>query len=374
MKKIIHIHSDRKFIMDSDRFASEFFDNELLILDSKNSFNKEYHNKALFFDPNPENLIKILAIVNTADILIIYNLDFFKSQIVNRVDKRVKIIWRFFGTELYSRKLHLVLSTKSRSFFIPKLIKEKVKSIFRFFFQNEKSFYRAIKRSDAIVCVFKEEYEYLIRHWNQLPKFIPLSLDKLPYTKEIDFELEYPKKNIVVFGNSRSYYNNHLDILELVETCNLNNKINIKILFNYGAENAYTDKVREKAAGIEKAILIDSFMPPDEFNDYYGPVAAFVNNSYRQFSLGNIMSALPRGVKIYLNNKNPTYTWFKNVGLNIYEIADLKNDLETGNIHLTKSEITHNLKCLKNLKNVYPNTDFHLQIMQLLNKKYPGSN
>jgi hypothetical protein len=118
--------------------------------------------------------------------------------------------------------------------------------------------------------------------------------------------------------------------------------------------------------GIEKATLIDSFMPAHEFNDYYGPVAAFVNNSYRQFSLGNIMSALHRGVKIYLNKKNPTYTWFKNEGLYVYEIADLKKDLETGNIHLTKNEIVHNLKCLRNLKDLYPNTDFHLQVMQLL--------
>ena len=154
MKKIIHIHSDHKFITDSERYNSEFFDNELLILDTKNSSNKEYHNKALFFEPNPENLNEILAIVNTADILVIYHLDFFKSQIVNRVDKRVKIIWRFFGSELYSRKLHLYLSTKSRSFFIPRLFKEQVKSIFPFLFQNEKSFYRAIKRSDAISLCF----------------------------------------------------------------------------------------------------------------------------------------------------------------------------------------------------------------------------
>jgi len=368
MKKLIHVHSDHKFISDSDRFASEFFVNELLILDTKNSFNKEYHNKALFFEPNPENLNEILAIVNTADILIVYNLDFFKSQIVNRVDKRVKIVWRFFGTELYSRKLHLYLSTKSRSFFIPRLFKDQVKSIFPFLFQNETLFYRAIKRSDAMVCVFKEEYEYLIRHWNHLPKFIPLSLDRIPYDTELDFELEYPKKNTVVIGNSRSHYNNHLDILELVETCNLNKKINIKILFNYGAENAYTNKVREKASGIEKAVLIDSFIPPDEFEGFYGPVAAFVNNSYRQFSLGNILFALHKGVKVYLNKKNTTYTWFNNEGLYIYEIGELKNDLETGQIHLTKSEIVHNLKCLKNIKNEHTKTDFHLQLMQLLDK------
>ena len=54
-------------------------------------------------------------------------------------------------------------------------------------------------------------------------------------------------------------------------------------------------------------------------------------------------------------------------GLYIYEIEDLKNDLESGQIYLAKSEIVHNLKCLKNLKDLYPRTDFQLQIMQLLN-------
>tara|TARA_R110000796_G_scaffold85319_2_gene185215 strand:+ start:14463 stop:15572 length:1110 start_codon:yes stop_codon:yes gene_type:complete len=368
MKKIIHVHSDRKFISDSEKFNGEFFINELLILETKNSFNEAYHNKALFFEPNPVNLNNILAIVNSADILVLYNLDFFKSQIVNCVDKKVKIIWRFFGTELYSRKLHLYLSTKSKSYFIPRLFKDQVKRILPFLFQNEISFYRAIKRSDAFVSVFKDEYKYLIKHWNHLPIFIRLSQDGLRlYSKEINFELEYPKSNTVVIGNSRSQYNNHLDILESIETCDLDQKINIKLLFNYGPNNKYTQKVREKADCIANVTLIDSFITSNEFIDFYGPVAAFVNNSFRQMALGNIFMALHRGVKVYLNKKNPTYPWLKNEGLYIYEIKDLKNDLETGHIHLTKSEIEHNLKCLKKLKEDYTKTDFQLQVLELLN-------
>ena len=367
MKKVIHIHSDHKFIVDSERYMGEFFENELIILDTKNSSNKQYHNKALFFDPKLENLKDILTIVNTADALVIYSLDFFKSQIVNCTDKKVKIIWRFFGTELYSRKLHLYLSTKSKLFVISRLFKGQIKSIFRFFIQEEKSFYKAISRTDAISCVFKEEYDYLIRHWNHLPKFIPLSLENRNYSNEINFELDYPKKNLMIIGNSRAYYNNHLDILEVVERCKLDKKINLKLLFNYGAEDAYTHKVREKVGDMERVTLLDTFIPPHEFIGFYGPVAAFVNNSYRQLALGNIFLALHKGVKVYLNKKNPTYTWFKEEGLYIYKIEDLKNDLETGQIHLTKSEIRHNLKCLNQLKEDHSKADFHLEVLQLLN-------
>ncbi len=171
----------------------------------------------------------------------------------------------------------------------------------------------------------------------------------------------------MIIGNSRAYYNNHLDILEVVERCKLDKKINIKLLFNYGAEDAYTHKVREKVGNMERVALLDTFIPPHEFIDFYGPVAAFVNNSYRQLALGNIFLALHKGVKVYLNKKNPTYTWFKEEGLYIYEIKDLKNDLETGQIHLTKSEIEHNLKCLKKLKEDHSKADFQLQVLELLN-------
>jgi dTDP-N-acetylfucosamine:lipid II N-acetylfucosaminyltransferase len=369
MKKIIHLHSDHKFVSDSERFRGEYFINELLILDTKNSSNKDYHNKALFIEPNPDNIGKIVEIVNSADALVLYNLDFYKSQIVNRVDAKVKVIWRFFGTELYSRKLYLYLSTKSRSFLKPRLLKDQVKRTFPFFFHNEILFYRAIRRTDAIICVFKEEYDYLKSLWGYLPKFIPWSLESPNfYSKKIDFKTEYPKKNLIIVGNSRSYYNNHLNTLELIESRDLDQKLNIKLLFNYGSENKYTQEVREKVDCIPAVSLIDSFIPPNEFVDFYGPVAAFVNNSYRQMALGNIFMALYRGVKVYLNKNNPTYTWLKTAGIFIYDIKDFQKDLETGQYYLTKEEILHNLNCLENLEASNTPANLQSQILEVLNK------
>jgi dTDP-N-acetylfucosamine:lipid II N-acetylfucosaminyltransferase len=368
MKKIIHIHTDHKFVVGSERFYGDIFTNELIILGAKNSVNKHFHEKAQFFKPDPKNLNNILALVNAADILVVYQLDFFKSPIVNKVAKGVKIIWRFFGTELYSRKLHLYLSPNTRSFFKSQILKKHVKRVFPFLFREEKTFYKALRRVDAIACVFKEEYDYLKRHFNNLPRFIPLSLDGMHYANLIDFDLEYPKSNTLVIGNSRSYFNNHLDILELAEMCDLDDKLKIKLLFNYGTENTYTKEVRKKASSIENVSLIDSFIPPDEFINFYGPIAAFVNNSYRQLALGNIFLALYKGVKVYLNAKNPTYTWLKKEGLFIYEIEDLKKDLETGQIHLSKDEIIHNLKCFSRLKELYSKKDFQHCILELVYK------
>ncbi len=369
MKKIIHLHSDYKFISDTERFGGKFFANQLLILGDKNPNNNQYQHEALFFEPNPENITEIVSIVNSADLLVLYNLDFYKSQIVNHADRTVKVVWRFFGTELYSRKLHLYLSPKSRVFYKTRLFKDQIKRMAPFLFRNEKLFYTAVQKCSAIICVFQEEYDYLKSQWEYLPKFIPWSLESPNfYSKKIDFNLEYPKKGLIIVGNSRSQYNNHLDILELIETCDFDQKVNIKLLFNYGPNNKYTQEVREKANYIANVSLIDSFIPSNEFVDFYGPVAAFVNNSYRQMALGNIFMALYRGVKVYLNKNNPTYAWLKREGMLIYEIKDIKNDLETGQFYLSKQEILHNLSHLKSIEDSNTPADLQLQILELVNK------
>ena len=194
MKKVIHLHTDHKFIIDSERYEGEFFENQLIILDTKNKSNLQFHDTAIFLTLKEDNLEKILKIINKADMLVVYNLDFYKSLIVNKVGLHLKIIWRFFGNELYTRKLHLFLSRKSRSFVLPSILYWRIKSIFRPFFKEEKLFYDAVSRIDAITCVFEDEYNYLIKQWKHLPPFIPLSLGNRAYSKEIDFEQDYPKK------------------------------------------------------------------------------------------------------------------------------------------------------------------------------------
>jgi hypothetical protein len=67
-------------------------------------------------------------------------------------------------------------------------------------------------------------------------------------------------------------------------------------------------------------------------------------NHLRQQALGNITVMMFYGAKIFLNKKNPAYTFYKNLGAVIFSIDELNN--ESLNIGLTTQEIEKNRKIL----------------------------
>jgi len=111
--KIIHIHTDLKFINDSNRFINDIYENENFIIGGGNT-HSNYDINTTFFDFSKKNLKKIINYCKSVDFVILYDLNFAKAYIANRLPKKVKIIWRFFGLELYSKIPHLVYSDITR--------------------------------------------------------------------------------------------------------------------------------------------------------------------------------------------------------------------------------------------------------------------
>ena len=367
-KKVVHIHGDHKFIYDTEKFEGAFFDNQIVILDKMHQYNQAYHNRALFFPKEAENIPDILEVVDKADILVVYALDSFKAQIINGAREGIKIIWRFFGNELYSRKLGLYLDAKTRSYFTSEILMSQLKAGAPFIFEKEKSFRSAIKRIDLIAGIFEEEYHGLVKEWPNLPDFIRFPLQTKHDLKAVENDKPITsKEDVIVVGNSRSYFNNHLEALDLILGAELNKKIKIKVLFNYGKENNYTARIREQSKKSENIELVEDFIPQAEFLTYYDKVAAVVNNSYRQLALGNILLSLRKGVKIYLNPKSPTYHWLNGLGFKIYSTVQLKDDLGCKNISLSMSDAEHNLFAYRDVLNNYTYENFQSRLLQMVN-------
>ncbi len=367
MKKVLHIHSDHKFISDSGKFDGDIFDNQIVILDEKHQFNEKYHDKALFINVQRGNLQDIIPLVNEADVLVVYELDYIKSKIVNAAGPGVKIIWRFFGWELYSRKLHLYLGPKTSKFFTSKIRSKKFLYRFPFLNEKEKAFRDSLKRIDILAGIFEEEYVELSKHWPSLPPFIQLPLQSTAKIEEIDYHQEkWIKQNQLVVGNSRASSNNHLEILDIIERSSLSPDIEIKFLFNYGLENKYTDHVRKKARTMSNVEIIESFLPYDEFQSFYFQVGAMVNNSYRQLALGNIFQSMRTGVKIYLNPRSPTFSWLQSLGFRIFRTDDLLDDLNSSELILSKEDANHNLECYKTMLKSYPIQEFQEKVLRMI--------
>lgn len=354
--RIYHIHSDSKFIADSKRFNDEFINIIIYISIDKS---KTIQN-ALNFDVENKGFIdEIIEEIIDADLIVLYGLCDIKKEIIRKNRTNAKILWRYFGYELYGKRKDLMFSKETynlveRAPFFLDLIRKFKRKIINY------HHHKIVKKIDYILLFSEEEYVFLKKHWS-VPKFLQMNIqwvDKNEYNSE--------KKQQIIFGNSQSPYNNHLEVLKIFKE-SLDINYNIIMFFSYGAGENYRNLIKEHALELRNVELIEDFLSIEDFNKYYEESAAIVINSYRQFALGNIFTAFRMGVKVYLNSKNVTIDWLKNEGFLVYTIeGDLKKDLRTNNLVLTSSQMEFNKNQVLNLQSKITSEEFNQQILRLL--------
>lgn len=373
--KIIHIHSDQKFVYDSKIFERNNFVNEFVIFGKESDYKGPYKESIKFFSYSKKDISKVIVLCNSADIVVMWRLDFTKCYIANRLLKRKKVIWRFFGFELYSKIPDYVFSKKTLSAknserinhtFIKKTkhIAGKIEQLVKYQTTLKNEFSKALQRVDYFICLSKTEYQFLRKYWLNLPSFI-----QYPFTLYSNGNKNYLKKtNQIIVGNNRSAFNNHLDIIDLIKNSNNKGKYSFLILFNYGPNNAYSNAVRRMAHEIKEVTVLDDFLSYDEFMNLYVNASAFVMNGHRQMAMANVLQALKNDVKVYLNEKNVILEWLREEGFFIFTIVNFVADIKTNNINLSKEEVQHNRKQIIKFIKKYNQEDFHNTLLQIITK------
>ncbi len=384
--KIVHIHTDQKFIYNSLIFENENIHNDIFLVVKDIGFNKTEGDKDItILKDNENNLKKIINFCsNGIDLVVLYNLDLIKSKIALNLPANVKIAWRFFGVELYSLHKFKFISKQSLNeglTFIHRLrlkMKNKflIDLIYRFFKDKDnykRKFLKAVERIDLILMVSEEEYNFLNKELLKLPPLI-----KLPHLINETIEdshdgvlkfLEAKKintNNSVVIGNSRAIYNNHLDVIDMIDQYNNNNDNKFIVLFNYGTLDYYANKVLEKLSNKTYYQVINDFIPKNEFIDFYKKPSSMVINSYRQLAWDNIRLALCNGVKVYMNERNIHKKFLTNNGFKIFSLNDFKNDLKNNNLNFDFELSVHNMKTFQVFSKSYTKDDFQNRLAQTL--------
>jgi len=368
---VYHIHSDPKFINDSLNFDFEDYNNTIVYIgDSADVKNQTPF--PFICIPNTLNVVtKISEICKDAQMVVLYDLNTEKIALANKLSKKVKVLWRFFGHELYGRKQKDFLSDNSLE-----LLKQQKTSLFnkirmsfshRFkrslqvvLFNYNYNFEEAVKRVDVFLCLFEEEFNILSTTYKGLPKFVQIPIFKT----EIQLELfEYThNKNKLIIGNSRNVYNNHIDILEITQK---HRNLNLVLPFNYGSKSLYSRKVEEIAES-QNIKVIKDFMPYEAYVNLLKNSAALVSNSYRQMAVGNILIAIRYGINLYLNKKNSVYKVLKNHNFYVFTIEDFKHDISLKNLSLSENEVVHNFKVYNTLCKKYTLYDFKIKLEEKL--------
>lgn len=373
MKKIFHIHTDSKFLHDSDKYVSPSFENKIIFVGNREDVKKDYADLILFFPKQDQSIDLIVEALKEADLIVLNELDTFKTKLLEKFPDNKKIFLRLFGYELYFLKRDNFISSETRKSFFPirkdqSLIRNFKNLIHRYFrkpmkFDKEKQ-RNIFKKIDRILLVNKFEYDEL-RKYFYLPEFL-----KIPILNEHrHLNLDTPKKNLILIGNSKHFWNNHIDILKMTGRIKNIGKYRLFLFFNYGPEGDYTQKVRKLSKSFDNLALQQEFMSMPDFLKVYSEASALVINSYRQHALGNIFTAIFSGCKIYLNKRSSTFEWLKTNNFIISEVSELKYDIKTGNIGLSKTEMEHNVKRYRQMTEEYSQKDFIKTVESILDNE-----
>lgn len=362
-KIIVHIHTDPKFVAKSlKRYQNEEIYNKLILLGNQfNNSIKVLDTEVFFLPENNKSLKQIIGLCKDSDMVVLYNLKGIKVKIALNLPKDILTVWRFFGVELYSLLPNKVYSEQTQKFIKSKNIKGIIKKVLLKASPSSLPIFKAIKRIDYFMGMYKEEHDYLIKNGFKLPEFIPLSFGEYNMST-----LNLNKKPFIVVGNSKTKFNNHLEIVNYLKN---NSKFYVKMFFSYGGENKYTQAVESAVKKNKRIELIKDFLPNEEFQSIYSEASALVINSYRQMALGNIFTAISTGTKIYLSKKNSSYEFFLNNGLKVFAVEDhFYEDWKNSNLYLSRDDAINNLEKLISLHENFDLVSFQKKILAVLDK------
>lgn len=365
MKKmiVVHVYADRKFVSEIAKYESKHIENRLIFLGDEFEVQSMFSGTVSFYLPQKNQINNIVAACIDADLVVINELDDFKAQIALQLPKNKKIAWRFYGYELYakiraevtSKATQEILNQQGNQLSIMSEMRRKIVKRFPIF----SVFHRAMNRCDYFIGVIEEEYVQLLARGFKLPTFLPIPINYRQGALKA-----YAKEPFIIVGNSRSYYNNHMDILRIVRKVQ-EPMFTIKLFFNYGSDSSYAATIRGEANKIPGVEIIETFLSKDEFEAIYQRAAALVINGYRQMALGNIFAALKFGTKVYLSEKNPAWKWLRDNEIQVFSVENqFADDLNSGNLVLPYTTAYLNAEAVRNMADRYTPADFQESILK----------
>lgn len=290
----------------------------------------------IYFNFKKESLVHYFDLYSPK-LLFLHSLNHVFYESILEIKTQIKIGWFPWGYDIYSQpKVGLsTLSNETLNFllrndpiFVAKQFLKKVFNGFHLPFSNSKNVYflRILNKIDFFISYIEEDYiyfsklyinkmEYLYCPFLSINQYLGKNFDALKTS-------ETSKKNILI-GNSLSLESNYLDVLTFFKD-KTNSFDKLLIVVNYGKNEKLKEEVKLKSKIYfkEKAELIEAFLEKKDYIELLKncPTAVFFH--YRQQAMGNIITLLYLGARIYLSKKNPTFKYFKRHCFNVFSLED----------------------------------------------------
>jgi dTDP-N-acetylfucosamine:lipid II N-acetylfucosaminyltransferase len=202
-----------------------------------------------------------------------------------------------------------------------------------------------IKNMGHLVTYIKGDYELAQQWYGARGQYHECFM----YPSNLYKDYQVPEKqhtgiNILV-GNSADPSNNHLDVLEKLETYKQED-IKIYAPLSYGNPDHAKRVIQEgKKRFGDKFIPLTEMMPFQEYIEFLGLIDIAIFNHKRQQAMGNTITLLGLGKKVYIRADVTQWDFFKDQGVVVYDIetfalTDNKNNKYEENKGIVKSNFS----------------------------------
>ena len=184
-----------------------------------------------------------------------------------------------------------------------------------------------IKRVAHLVTGTKGEIEYVQKHYGATGEHIKAFVYTSNLYKETPLIDKKDDSINILVGNSANPTNNHLEIFDkLLE--HKEKKINIFTPLSYG-DFRYAMRVMKSGYEYfgERFKPIIDFMDEDKYNKFLSTIDIAIFNHNRQQGMGNIITLLGMGKKVYMRSNVTTWDLFEYNGIKLFDVDAISVDL-----------------------------------------------
>lgn len=310
---ILHISVLEKFIPPFIDFLEDHFEEDnkhifLILGDCCSHAIIQKKNVINFENFGIKNIIKLYKFTKMAEKIILHGLSGNKLVVLLSLQPWLlkKCYWAIWGGDLYSYKL----ANRSLGWYR--------NEIFRRFF---------IRRLGHLVTYVEGDVDLARKWYGARGQYH----ECLMYPSNLYKEVKIPDKTgnalTIQIGNSADPSNEHIEIFEIL-SCHKNENIKIYAPLSYGNPE-YAKKVIEKGKEIfnDKFIPITDFMNYDCYLKYLAGIEVGIFNHRRQQGMGNIITLLGLGKKVYIRADVTSWGLYEKIGVKTFSIDELNLSL-----------------------------------------------
>jgi hypothetical protein len=145
--------------------------------------------------------------------------------------------------------------------------------------------------------------------------------------KEYDIKPKVHSTINIQLGNSADPTNNHIEVLDKLKKYKDEN-IKIYVPLSYGNQE-YAQRVISYGKEVfeDKFVAFTEFMPFEKYLEFLGDIDIAIFAHKRQQAMGNTITLLGLGKKVYMRSDITPWNLFKNIDVKVFNVNDIEINL-----------------------------------------------